>query len=103
MRGNPVDRLLSGLRLQAVVTGLRKPDLCPSCPPRQFPSLPPDRNPGPRLLSGQLGTQSHSGSTQHAHGLNKMRTGLEEIRWRVITQDSCINVKGRERRMWARL
>ena len=37
MRGNPVDRLLSGLRLQAVVTGLRKPDLCPSCSPGSFP------------------------------------------------------------------
>lgn len=32
MRGNPVDRLLSGLCLQTVVPGVRKPDRCASCP-----------------------------------------------------------------------
>ena len=106
MRGNPVDRLLSGLLLQAVVPGVHKPDRCPSCPPpapQQFPYLPLDRNPGPKLLRGQLGAHSHSGSAQHAHGLNKMRRGLEESRWQVVTQDSRIHVKGRERRTWAGL
>lgn len=41
MRGNPVDRLLSGLLLQAVVPGVHKPDRCPSCPPPPPPSSSP--------------------------------------------------------------
>ena len=81
MRGNPVNRWLSGAGSSWwSPQGCLGTSHCPSSSSRQLSSLPRGRSEAPRCSVASPGAHSLSTPTQHVHRLSKVRMCLEDIR-----------------------